>query len=224
MPAFTKFDPAIRLSSPLDLDTKSEPDGTIRGYGATFDGEPDRQGDVIRKGAFARTLREHRAEGTQPALLWSHRLEQPVGKWLDIREDDRGLLCHGQINLRSAAGLEAYRHLENGDLDGLSIGFLLPPNGRRYLDQGMFEIRDLDLIEVSIVSAPSNRRARISSVKAIQSKGDLIDALHESGLPKRAAVKIANSGWAGLNGEDHQQKAKALLSAVEAATARIKRT
>ncbi|WQP14292.1 HK97 family phage prohead protease [Sinorhizobium meliloti] len=77
-----KFDPtAIRLAPALDLEVKASGDGLIEGYASTFGGKPDRAGDIVAVGAFKQTLAEHAREGTTPAMLWSHQIEAPIGKW-----------------------------------------------------------------------------------------------------------------------------------------------
>ena len=57
------------------------------GYAAVF-GWPDRGGDVVRAGAFERSLR--RRAGAVP-LLWQHDRRRPVGRIEYLKEDRRGL-------------------------------------------------------------------------------------------------------------------------------------
>ena len=46
-------------------------EGEFEGLASCWD-QLDMVGDVVSKGAFKRTLREHRAAGRMPAMLWSH--------------------------------------------------------------------------------------------------------------------------------------------------------
>jgi HK97 family phage prohead protease len=117
---------ALRFAPILDLEVKAGRDGAIAGYASTFDGKPDRVGDVVAAGAFRRTLAEHKAEGTAPAMLWSHRIDEPIGKWLDIREDRTGLFVSGQVNLKTERGRAAFEHVAAGDVEGFSIGYRAP--------------------------------------------------------------------------------------------------
>lgn len=220
---FQKFDPtAIRLAPALDLEVKATGDGLIEGYASTFDGKPDRAGDIVVKGAFARTLAEHCREGTTPAMLWSHRIEEPIGRWTALGEDRKGLRVAGQINLKTRRGREAFEHIAAGDAGAFSIGYLIPEGGRKYNGDGSFTLVDVDLVEVSVVAVPANPRARIAAVKSLTSKGELVDLLHDAGLAKAAAKQIANGGWPALSGDDTQQKAARLLAAIDAATARLR--
>lgn len=216
-----KFDCSTRLSLPVDAELKAEPSGTVVGYASVFD-VIDRQNEIVRRGAFRRTLAEHSAEGTMPACLWAHNPEAVIGAWTAMDEDAKGLRVSGRLNLKTARGREAYEHVRGGDASGLSIGFLCPENGRKYAGAGQFEIIDLDLVEVSVVATPSNRRARISGLKSVGSKAELADLLHDAGLAKSAAARIAAAGWPALNGEDHETKAAGLMRQIEAATRKLR--
>ncbi|WOS61377.1 HK97 family phage prohead protease [Sinorhizobium fredii] len=218
-----KFDPSIRFAAALDVSVKSDSVGVVEGLAAAF-GNVDRGGDVFRRGAFARTIREIADENIQLPMLWSHTAEHVIGHWHELRETERGLNVKGRLNLQTAEGVQAHRHIVAGDVSGLSVGFVLPPNGRRYLKDGVFEITDCDLVEVSCVAVPANPKARISNVKSIGTKAELADFLHDAGLAKTAAARVAASGWAGLNGDDFEAKAARLLTDVDRALTRLKGT
>ena len=202
---------AIKLAS--DLADR----GIIEGYGSTFDGEPDSHGDVIAPGAFARSLRER-----TPVMLWSHNLHRPIGKWTEAKEDSRGLFLRGVLNLETSDGREMHAHVKAGDVTGLSIGFGTPTGGAQ-LDQrsGIRRLTNLDLFEVSPVTIPSNQNARITAVKNIGSQRELQSLLHENGLPRAAAAKIAAAGWPALNGEEDHPDFNELVGRIKAATAEI---
>ncbi|MBL0375214.1 HK97 family phage prohead protease [Rhizobium sp. KVB221] len=212
---------AMRLSVVSDLGIKAQPDGMISGYASPFGGAPDFQGDIVAPGAFTRTLREQKAEGVVPAMLWHHKQDEPIGKWLSIAEDGFGLAVTGQINLKTEYGLKAFNHIVGGSATGLSIGFLLPEGGRNYNRDGSFTLTDIDLIEISVTPTPANRRARIATVKSINSKTELVDLLREAGLAKTAAQRVAAGGWPALSNADHQ-KAIDLAAQIDAATAKIR--
>nr|MDP8995088.1 HK97 family phage prohead protease [Pseudomonadota bacterium] len=88
------------------------------GYAAVFD-RPDRGGDVVRPGAFARNLR--RGARAVP-LLWQHEPGRPIGRIEYLREDRRGLRVIGRLS-EGAAGREAAALLKEGALTGLSFGY-----------------------------------------------------------------------------------------------------
>ena len=138
--------------------------GTIEGYASPFGGEPDSVGDIVAPGAFARSLAEHKAEGTAPLMLWQHDTTEPIGVWTDIREDGTGLFVKGRLVLETERGREAHALLKAGALNGLSIGFRTRDAERR--NGGGRVLKDLHLIEISLVSVPAATRARVTSVKS----------------------------------------------------------
>lgn len=139
--------------------------GTLEGYGSVF-GVRDTYDDVIASGAFVDSLKEHKAAGTMPAMLWQHDPGEPIGVWTDMAEDKKGLHVKGQLALSTTRGREAFELLKMGALNGLSIGFRSVPGTSRYNDDGVRVLTALELWEVSLVTFPANERARITTVKA----------------------------------------------------------
>lgn len=138
-------------------------DGTIEGYGSVF-GVQDDYDDVIASGAFAESLKEHKAAGTMPAMLWQHDSDDPIGVWTEMVEDEKGLRCVGKLALGTSKGAEARELLKIGALNGLSIGFV----SKSWEYDAETDVRTLtavDLWEVSLVTFPANRAARITNVK-----------------------------------------------------------
>ena len=93
-------------------------------------------------------------------LLFQHDPAEPIGRWLYLREDARGLFAEGQLNLAVQRAREIDALMRGGGLDGLSIGFrtLLArkgPGGERRLHQ-------VDLWEISLVTFPLQPGARAS--------------------------------------------------------------
>ena len=171
------LDVMMKAANPIleikELDTSS---GEFEGYGSTFGGEPDSYGDVVEKGAFLGSLAEHRAKGTMPKMFWSHRSSEPIGKWLEAKEDDRGLLLRGKLNMDVQRAREAASLIKEGDIDGLSIGYRL----KRYeidAETGVWFLKEVDLREVSIVSIGANENATITSVKAAKAATRFTDKL-----------------------------------------------
>jgi len=134
----------------------------IDGYAAVFD-VPDQAGDIIRRGAFSangkKLIDTEQFRGT---MLYQHAADRPLGRWLECREDQYGLLVHGEIFLDTDIGRNAYALLRGGGLDGLSIGFK-PRRVRRQRD-GRRELLSLALWEISIVTFPMADGARIQRV------------------------------------------------------------
>lgn len=190
-------DSGVRLTPTLEIKRASQA-GRIEGYASAWLGEPDSYGDLVAPSAFARSLREHTKAGTAPLMLWCHDITQPIGRWDSLKEDATGLLVEGELNLESRAGQEAHALLKHRDLNGLSIGYRTHPGGRSSDGAGNTLLTSVDLIEISVVPVPANKRARVTSVKSLGSRSELVEALRGIGLPKAAAKKIAAGGWSAL--------------------------
>ncbi len=212
-----KFNNHILTSSAVSLEVKTSETGQIQGYASTSGSVPDRHGDIVLPGAFAKSLARHKVTGDMPAMLWSHAQEQPIGKWHSMHEDSTGLFVEGVLNLKTTKGREAFEHVKAGDAGGLSIGFTLPEGGREYVGDGVFKLKTVDLLEVSIVAIPANPLARITGVKSINSKSEAVDMLRECGLSRKAAARFAAGGWPALSNDDYREKAMKLAAHIDAA-------
>ena len=124
------------------------------GYAALF-GKRDAGRDMIKHGAFARTL----AEQTGPLpLFWQHRPDQRIG-WVEtLAEDSRGLRVIATID-NPAGGAAAA--LKRGAVTGLSFGY----RARRFTRGAAGrDLTDIDLFEVSLVTHPMQHGARVHLV------------------------------------------------------------
>lgn len=198
-------------------------DGTVEGYGSVF-GVTDMHGDVVQSGAFAASLARHKAAGTMPAMLWQHDPAEPVGVWQSAVEDARGLRLSGTLNRDTVRGREAHSLLKQRALSGLSIGFVTEDGGAE-VDRrtGVRKLTAVDLWEVSLVTFPSNRSARVTDVKSpvhLESREHLETLLREAGLAKAAARAVTVSGWAGLVKPD--AAATELLAEIRAFNSKIR--
>lgn len=147
----------------FNLQVKAAEDGTIEGYGSVF-GNPDSYDDVITPGAFAASIAEHRTNGTMPAMLWQHDSDDPIGVWTEISEDAKGLKLKGKLCLDTSCGKEAHALLKMGAINGLSIGFM----SKQWAYDEETEVRtltEIELWEVSLVTFPANKKARVTNVK-----------------------------------------------------------
>ena len=137
--------------------------GTFEGYGSVF-GNKDLGNDVIERGAFLKSLKRRKPQNVK--LLYQHKSDMPIGVFDEIREDDHGLVVKGRLALKTQAGAEAYELLKMGALDGLSIGFRVNPKEVSYDKRGNRRIiKEVDLMEVSLVTFPMNPQATVRSVK-----------------------------------------------------------
>jgi HK97 family phage prohead protease len=102
---------------------RSSADGTeISGYASVF-GACDQGGDIVARGAYARSLAALARAGRRVQDAVAARPAQPIGVWDEVREDDRGLFVKGRMLTDVARGREAAALLAAGAIDGLSIGY-----------------------------------------------------------------------------------------------------
>lgn len=146
------------LSQPL---AAVEPDGTFEGYASLFN-VPDLGKDVVMPGAFAESLARRGPGGVR--MLWQHDPSEPIGRWLAVREDGRGLQVRGRLNLAVARAREVLALMREGAVDGLSIGFRVD-RARSEPRGGVRRLYAVDLWEISVVTFPLLPAARISAVK-----------------------------------------------------------
>src|SRR5574343_328580 len=218
-----KFDAvSFRAGVPLAVELKAESSGLIKGLASAFSMTPDRQGDRVAPGAFTKTIKAHADLGLMPSMLWQHTPEKVIGRWTDMRETAKGLEVTGQLNLKTTAGRDAFEHVSAGDARCLSIGYATTAGGRTYEGNGVYTLTEINLIEVSIVSAPADTNARIFEAKNLGSKAQLADLLRDIGLSKAAATRIAAGGWPALAGANSEtEHATQLVSLINQATAEI---
>jgi HK97 family phage major capsid protein len=173
---------------PLELKLASGgEDATFTGLASTFGGI-DRHGDTIAPGAYARTLAEHKAAGTMPALLWSHDPSEPIGVIDALEESPAGLTIKGRL-ADTVRGRDARTLAKMGAIGGLSIGFRTRkastgPNATCVLE-------DIELIEISMVASPADPRARLASVKAADAAERSVDMTTQTtgAAPDLAAIE-----------------------------------
>ena len=132
----------------------------IEGYASLF-GACDQGGDVVARGAYARSLKRLAGEGRAVKMLWQHDPAQPIGIWQQAREDERGLYVKGRLLDSVERGREAAALLEAGAIDGLSIGYRTLKAVKN--DKGHRVLTELELWEVSLVTFPMLPSARVAS-------------------------------------------------------------
>ena len=164
--------------------------GTFTGYGSIF-GNEDQGSDIMQKGAFTKSLEQRPASKVK--LLYQHKTDEPIGIFESMYEDEKGLFVKGRLAMGTQKGREAYELLKMGALDGMSIGFRADPDKQGYNEnkRGTRTLKEVDLMEISLVTFPMNERALIENVKASQkSIREWEKILREVGSLSRTEAKI----------------------------------
>lgn len=195
-----------RLDMPFEIKSVSD-SGAFTGYGSVF-GVKDSYSDIVIKGAFANSLNKWKEKGRLPALLWQHKMDEPIGYYTKMVEDDNGLYLEGQLLIDDdPLAKRAHAHMNAKSLSGLSIGYIL--NDYDYdKEKSAFILKDIDLWEVSVVTFPANDEARINNVKSILEKGeipsprDIERVLRDVGLSRSQSKAFMADGYSALKQRD----------------------
>lgn len=162
--------------------------GVFEGYASVF-GVVDGDGDIIEPGAFAQALK---SQSRAVAMFFNHRRNEiPVGKWLELAEDSKGLHVRGELtpgNPQSEALKAAMIH---GTVGGMSVGFSASKQDVTSIATGYSFRNVARLTEISVCTFPANESATVSTLKSMDTIESIRDAenwLRESaGLSKSEA-------------------------------------
>ena len=178
-------------------------DGIIEGYASTFGGKADSYGDIISEGAFRETLAKGGRNGNGVPLLWQHNFGEPLGKFVEMTENKKGLKVVAELAMEVQRAKEAHALAKKSVINSFSIGWdFIRDNEGKSVD-GAYEINErtgnrhlkrVELWEVSLVTFPANVSASINKVKSIFRPGvsvrEIEAGLHASGLSIKAAKFI----------------------------------
>ncbi len=138
-----------------------EADGSVEGYASLF-GEVDQARDMVMPGAFSASLKRRGLR--RVPMLFQHDPAEPIGVWLELREDFRGLYARGRLIPDVMRARELLALLRAGAADGLSIGFRTV-KGRVDPKTRVRRLIEIDLWEISIVTFPLLAGARVRAAK-----------------------------------------------------------
>jgi HK97 family phage prohead protease len=130
----------------------------------------DREKDQITRGAFAETISMWQMSGKQLPLHWNHSAspEDIVGTVdpSSLKETSDGLYVEGRLDLEeSERAREIWRSVKSGAVS-LSFGYLVTSERKR--EDGIRELTELDLFEISLTPSPANSDTRILSTKSVE--------------------------------------------------------
>jgi HK97 family phage prohead protease len=133
-------------------------DMTFSGYASVFGGV-DAYGDTIDPKAYDQTL----VSRNRPVRMrWNH-YGPVIGKWLSVVADSKGLYVNGQLTPGHSTAIDVYASMKHGAVDGMSIGYV--PRLVEELSEGRRLLKQIDLVEISVVEEPADLGAKVESVK-----------------------------------------------------------
>lgn len=158
------------LNFKFEVKADTDKELIIEGHGA-IKNKVDNQKDVIMDGAFTKTLKQRAG---RIAFCSQHDIWNPIGKILEINEDEKGLFV--KVRISDAEG-SIKTKIREGILKEMSIGYVVLESKRGEI--GGEEVRFLEeikLYEVSVVTVAAMPEAMIESMKSEeQTNSDVIE-------------------------------------------------
>lgn len=149
-------------------------------------GNKDSYGDIVKPGAFTKTLKEWEASGDPIPVYWSHQLSDPdynIGSVLSAAETDKGLEVHAAFDLDGASkAQQVYRLMKGRRVTQFSFSYSIVDGG--WVKDGeplgedfdpwdafgdgdiAYELRELKLFEVGPTPVGANQETELIDVKA----------------------------------------------------------
>jgi len=151
-------DKVLHLNSAFSVKAADSTDSSIyiEGYASTVD--VDRHGDVVPSSVWDKGMQNYLKN---PVILAYHDHNNPIGRMTEHKTDSKGLW----IKARISTAAKQFQLIKDGVLTAFSIGF-------RVLDAEynsaaeVFLIKDLELVEISVVSVPANQNTLFDLSKA----------------------------------------------------------
>ena len=117
----------------------------------------DSDNDILRKGAFSKSIQERGPESQNPrqiAFLRFHDFDHPIGKFLSLEETNEGLIAIAQLS-KSQQGQNALEDYKDGVITQHSIGFQYIDGKIDLIERGdmsYWDVKEVDLWEGSAVT------------------------------------------------------------------------
>lgn len=173
-------------------------EGEFVAYASVF-GNVDSYGDVVEPDAFDRTLEEWKASGDVIPVLWGHDTFDPFNNIGGLHSAEAvkpeeakaadaekyGLKVHGFLDIAdNPVAAQVYRLMKGRRTTKMSFAYAVKDGVEN--DHGGYDLKDLDLFEVSIVQIPANQEAEVLDVKraatSLIKAGRTLSAKNEASL------------------------------------------
>jgi len=147
----------------LDFEIKAINDeGVFSGYASTF-GKVDLVGDIVQKGAFAKSIKSGAAN---VKMFYQHDNTKIIGKFTTLVEDEKGLFFEGVLYVKDIQlARETLFLMKEKELKSVSIGYKI--EDKSFDSAGNRLLKEIDLLEISPVTFPADPEATIDAVKSV---------------------------------------------------------
>ena len=153
----------IQKASKFTIKETDDDSRIIKGYASVF-GNLDSDSDVIKKGAFNRSIKEWGPEGQDRIkLVAQHDISRPVARITTLKEDSNGLYMEAKFGTHRD-GQDYYAMAKDGIINEFSVGFQAIEKDDN--EKGGYDITNIKLYEVSMVTIAANDEAVVTEVKS----------------------------------------------------------
>lgn len=143
-------------------------EGQFEAYASIF-GNVDSYGDVVRPGAFAKTLEDWAGSASFLPVLFGHNMMDPdynIGHVVEAVEDEKGLRVLAQLDLDTPKGQQVHKLLKGKRINQMSFAYDVIDGGPATVDGvDVWELREVKVYEISVVTIGANDETEILAVK-----------------------------------------------------------
>lgn len=205
-----------------DEDESGADAGYVEGYASVF-GNVDHGRDIVEKGAFTKTLKEHLPKG-MVKLYDSHLVRNGtksiIGIVEEAKEDDYGLWFKARFS-KTADAQDVRTKIKEKILNALSFGYEVmksAPDAAKKANR----LLELKMYEISVVPWGMNPKALIEGVKGEAPELENPEPeVPETIDPNQATPEQIKAFLDSLRGAGAELKAKSLLEEMRAYKARL---
>ena len=166
----------LHKASKFDVKESNDDNRTIKGYASVFK-NLDSDNDIIFKGSFNRTIKAWGPEGKDRIkLVAQHDISRPVARITELKEDANGLYMEAKFGTHRD-GDDYYKMAKEGIINEFSVGFV--PVQKEENEKGGYDITEIKLYEVSMVTVAANDEAIVTDVKSEDGQTDLLTLIKQ---------------------------------------------
>lgn len=135
---------------------------SFAGYGSTSN-NVDLGNDRVMPGAFKQCIEEMARSGKNLPVLWQHDMTMPLGTYVEMYEDAKGLYVKGRMpKADDFVRGRVMPQMKAGSIDSMSIGYMA---NQWEMDGDIRNLKEITLYEISLVTMPMNPDAMITDMK-----------------------------------------------------------
>lgn len=147
-------------------------------------------------------------------MLYQHDKNEIIGEWVGFQVKGDLVIGRGKIYPEVSRGSDTIALISRGQIGATSIGFRSPDFKQN--EEGGFDFKKIELVEVSMVKSPANPKAQLLSAKNDDGSlniRNLENALRDVGLSQKERKVVLSSASQELRDVLAKESAKETLLA-----------